>query len=90
MTGTASRTRITDVRTVGVPVTDQDRSLEFYAETLGFEVRRDASFGGMRWIEVAPVGATTSIALAASADGAPAMFSFRDPDGNRLYVVEQA
>ncbi|HEY3843039.1 MAG TPA: VOC family protein [Acidimicrobiales bacterium] len=63
-------TRITDVRTVGVPVTDQDRALEFYVDTLGFEKRLDVPLdGGHRWIEVAPAGATTSIALVAAHDG---------------------
>jgi catechol 2,3-dioxygenase-like lactoylglutathione lyase family enzyme len=40
----ATKTAITGVRTVGVPVTDQDRALEFYVEKLGFEeaVRRSA------------------------------------------------
>jgi catechol 2,3-dioxygenase-like lactoylglutathione lyase family enzyme len=64
-------TRITDVRTVGVPVTDQDRALDFYVDALGFEKRLDAPIGeGMRWIEVAPAGATTSIALVRPAEGA--------------------
>jgi catechol 2,3-dioxygenase-like lactoylglutathione lyase family enzyme len=59
-------TRITDVRTVAVPVADQDRALDFYVGKLGFEKRMDASFGpGRRWVEVAPPGASTSIALAA-------------------------
>jgi lactoylglutathione lyase len=63
-------TRITDVRTVGVPVTDQDRALGFYVDTLGFEKRLDVPLdGGHRWIEVAPAGATTSIALVASHEG---------------------
>ena len=38
-------TRITGIRTVGVPVTDQDRALEFYANALGFETRMDGSYG---------------------------------------------
>jgi lactoylglutathione lyase len=53
-----TKTRITDVRTVGVPVTDQNRALAFYVQKLGFEKRLDApveQFGG-RWIEVAPRG----------------------------------
>jgi lactoylglutathione lyase len=55
---------ITDIRTVGIPVTDQDRALAFYVDTLGFEKRLDAPISPtMRWIEVAPSGATTSIAL---------------------------
>ena len=124
----ANKTHITEVRTVAVPVTDQDRALDFYVDKLGFEKRLDATFGGdRRWIEVAPPGSSTTIALAplpqrgtagvdtgirlvtedAEADhaellargvdtdaqvlhfeGAPPMFSLRDPDGNLLYVVE--
>jgi catechol 2,3-dioxygenase-like lactoylglutathione lyase family enzyme len=59
----------TALRTVAVPVTDHDRALEFYAGTLGFEVRMDATFGGgRRWVEVAPAGASTTIALALGPD----------------------
>jgi catechol 2,3-dioxygenase-like lactoylglutathione lyase family enzyme len=58
-----TRTRITRMGTVAVPVTDQDRALEFYVVKLGFEKRRDLPFGPGRWIEVAPPGATTTIAL---------------------------
>jgi predicted enzyme related to lactoylglutathione lyase len=117
-----------DVRTVAVPVEDQDRAVAFYRNTLGCEVRMDAVLGGeMRWIEVSPTGANTSIALVASGEGLPTgvdtgirlvtgdaaadfealtsagvdmntdlllwegvppMFSFRDVDGNTLYVAE--
>lgn len=54
---------ITEVGRVTVPSADQDRSLAFYTETLGFETRVDETFadGKMRWIEVAPAGATTAI-----------------------------
>src|SRR5919109_1667427 len=69
----ASTTRITAVHTVGVPVTDQERALEFYVGKLGFEKRMDASFGpGQRWIEVAPPGAVTTIALVPTREGVPA------------------
>jgi len=65
-------TRITGVRTVSVPVTDQDRALEFYRDTLGLETRMDATFGGgQRWIELAAPGAPTTIALAQPAPGEP-------------------
>jgi predicted enzyme related to lactoylglutathione lyase len=65
-------TQINQVGTVGVPVTDQDRALEFYVDTLGFEKRIDAPFGeGLRWIEVAPADATTTIALAPAPAGTP-------------------
>ena len=57
-------TTITDVRTIGVTVSNQDDAVEFYVATLGFEKRLDAAISPtMRWIEVAPAGATTSIAL---------------------------
>jgi lactoylglutathione lyase len=122
-----TKTRITQLRTVGVPVADQTRALDFYAGTLGLEKRLDVPIGeGRRWIEVAPSGAATTIALVtekqnqptghdtgirlvtADADakhadllargvdadevlrwpGVPAMFAFRDPDGNTLEIVE--
>ena len=63
-------TTITDIRTIGVNVSDQDQALTFFTDTLGFETRLDAPISPTtRWIEVAPVGASTSIALNAS-DGA--------------------
>lgn len=65
---------ITGVRTVGVPVTDQDRALEFYVGRLGFDTRMDApveQLGG-RWIEVAPPGSATTIALVPAREGVPA------------------
>ena len=56
--------RITHVGTGVVPVADHDRALAFYTGTLGFEVRIDAPFApGQRWIEVAPPGGQTSLAL---------------------------
>jgi catechol 2,3-dioxygenase-like lactoylglutathione lyase family enzyme len=118
------KTAIQEVRTVGVPVTDQDRALAFYTDVLGFETKMDFRFGaGERWVEVAPPGGSTTIALMQSepdgvgvntqvrlqsedagadhatllAHGVDAdreliqypvqMFSFRDPDGNRLVIV---
>ncbi len=63
-------TRITRIGTVVVPVKDQNAALEFYIGTLGFEKRMDAPFGqGGRWIEVAPAGAATTIALVPVAEG---------------------
>jgi catechol 2,3-dioxygenase-like lactoylglutathione lyase family enzyme len=71
MTETRRMTHITRVGTVIVPVSDQDQALEFYLDTLGFEKRMDAPFGpGGRWIEVAPPGAATTIALIPRAEGA--------------------
>ncbi|MFC8922376.1 VOC family protein [Cellulosimicrobium sp. NPDC057127] len=66
-----STTHLTGVHTVAVPVADQDRALAFYTGTLGLEVRMDGELQeGFRWIEVAPPGATTSLALV-RADGRP-------------------
>ena len=57
-------TRVSKVANVIVPVADQDRALEFYTEALGLEKRVDLPFGdGNRWIEVAPSGADTPIAI---------------------------
>jgi len=121
---TETTTQITEVGTVLVTVSDQDRALEFYVGKLGFEKRLDGPSPAGRWIEVAPPGATTTIALVtaqgddahvslttkdAEADHAelrargvdadaevmrmgdyvPPMFSFRDPDGNTLRMVER-
>jgi catechol 2,3-dioxygenase-like lactoylglutathione lyase family enzyme len=126
MTKTGRSTHIGDVTGVAVTVADQDRAVEFYVGTLGFEVRRDVPMGtGGRWIQVARPGAQDTIALVAAegtksavdtgitlattdaeADhatlsdlgvdvdellrwpGVPAMFIFRDPDGNQLKLME--
>jgi len=66
-------TRISKVGTVVIPVADQDKMIEFYVDALGFEKRADVPFGnGYRWVEVAPAGAETTIALAPPPEGVPA------------------
>lgn len=63
------RTAISGISTVAIPVADPDRAVDFYVGTLGLEKRRDMPFGqGLRWIEVAPAGSTTTIALAPPGD----------------------
>jgi lactoylglutathione lyase len=122
----APTTTISDVGTVAVTVSDQDRALAFYVDTLGFEKRLDVPMpGGGRWLTVAPPGAAVSVALTAGTGaavgtdtgirfvvgdaaaehtslvdrkvdvdaviewpGVPPMFTFRDSDGNTLYVFE--
>ena len=118
---------ISDIRTIGIPVVDQEKALAFYVDKLGFETRLDVPMGeGARWIEVAPPGAAITVALIRAHDGlpagvetgirfttpdadtnhadflargidvddvlrwpgVPAMFAFRDQDGNGLEVVE--
>jgi catechol 2,3-dioxygenase-like lactoylglutathione lyase family enzyme len=47
-----------------LPHNDPEASLAFYRDTLGFEVRADVGYGGMRWITVGPAGQPgTSIVL---------------------------
>jgi catechol 2,3-dioxygenase-like lactoylglutathione lyase family enzyme len=59
--------QITQLATVVVPVRDQDRAIDFYVGTLGFEKRSDFTYDtGERWVEVVPHGALTSITLVAS------------------------
>ena len=37
-----------------LPHNEPDESLAFYRDTLGFEVRNDVGYSGMRWITVVP------------------------------------
>ena len=47
-----------------LPHTDPDAALGFYRDTLGFEVRNDVGYEGMRWITVGPANQPgTSIVL---------------------------
>jgi catechol 2,3-dioxygenase-like lactoylglutathione lyase family enzyme len=58
-------TRLREITLVCLPTTDQDRSIDFYVNKLGFEKRTDTPFGGgYRWVEVYPPSGTTGIALA--------------------------
>jgi predicted enzyme related to lactoylglutathione lyase len=64
---------ITQLANVIIPVADQDLALTFYAETLGLEKRADIPMGpGARWIEVAPHGAETPIAICPPGPGVTA------------------
>ena len=130
MSQVQSKLNLTKVGRVCVNVTDTDRSIDFYVETLGFEKVVDVPMGpGQRWVEVAIQGTPTTIALAPPRPGeaaggsqtgiildttdvdadhaalkaagvdvddevtrfdgpVPPMFWLRDPDGNRLIVVQ--
>ncbi|WP_040511257.1 VOC family protein [Gordonia soli] len=46
-----------------LPHDDPEASLAFYRDTLGFEVRNDVGYAGMRWITVGPPQHATSIVL---------------------------
>jgi len=124
----ATKTNITGVRTVSIPVDDHDTALRCYVDTLGFTTLRDnPTPNGGRWTELAPGNDDVIITLepaapnvtrgaigirfttedaeaahsklrAAGVDtdeilrwpGVPAMFAFRDPDGNAFSITETA
>lgn len=52
------------INSVFLPHSDPDASLAFYRDVLGFEVRNDVGYDGMRWISVGPPEQpTTTIVL---------------------------
>jgi predicted enzyme related to lactoylglutathione lyase len=56
---------IRGVKIVSIPVRNQDVSLKFYTEKLGFKVATDQEMapGGQRWIELMIPGSDTNLAL---------------------------
>ena len=60
---------ITELHTVALYVSDQERAKHFYVDLLGFELNADQpGMGGIgRWLEVAPAGAQTAFMLADAA-----------------------
>jgi catechol 2,3-dioxygenase-like lactoylglutathione lyase family enzyme len=49
---------------ISVPVSDQERAKHFYRDTLGFELVREEPMGPtQKWIQLAPKGCATTIAL---------------------------
>ena len=69
-----SDTIINRVGRVAVPVTDQDRAIQFYTETLGFELLGDTPYGedsDDRWVEVAPPAGGTALAIVPPRPGGP-------------------
>jgi catechol 2,3-dioxygenase-like lactoylglutathione lyase family enzyme len=62
---TTTKTGVEKIATCIIPVADVDAAIDFYVGKLGFEKRVDIPFGGAyRWVEVAPEGAETTVALA--------------------------
>ena len=59
---------ITQLKFVGIPVSDQDRALAFYTDKLGLELREDVTvpeMGNFRWLTVGVPGQETAITLMA-------------------------
>jgi lactoylglutathione lyase len=70
---TSERSQIVGIHTIGIRVVDQERAQRFYVDVLGLEVRLDRPLGsGARWIEVAPAGASVTLALELAQASAPA------------------
>src|SRR4051794_4286193 len=58
--------------TAFVPVSDQERALAFYVQTLGFGQGTDFTYAdGERWLEVLPPGGGVALSLVAQPEGAP-------------------
>jgi catechol 2,3-dioxygenase-like lactoylglutathione lyase family enzyme len=96
MAETGSKTVIDKVGRVAVPVSDQDRAIEFYTEKLGFELRTDTPYGdGDRWVDVAPAGAVTTLALVPPREGhsvgVPTNIGLtsEDVDADHAFLTEQ-
>ncbi len=70
---------ITHVANVSLFVKDQQKSLSFYVDKLGFEKRTDQEMGpgAPRWIEVAPKGSKTVIVLYKPTPKAPGSSTYR-------------
>ena len=60
-------TTTTTIATAMFSVSDQDAAIAFYTQKLGWELRSEVSFGdgddAGRWVEVAPPGSQTVLAL---------------------------
>jgi predicted enzyme related to lactoylglutathione lyase len=68
-------TTITSIATAMFSVSDQDAAIAFYTQKLGWELRSEVSFGdgadAGRWVEVAPPGSQTVLALNPPMGGQP-------------------
>ena len=69
---------MTTINTIGTAmfsVSDQDAAIAFYTQKLGWELRSEVSFGegadAGRWVEVAPPGSATVLALNPPMNGEP-------------------
>jgi lactoylglutathione lyase len=86
------KTTITDIHTVGIPVSDQEKALTFFIEKLGFEKRLDVRVGDtFRWVTVAAPGAVTSVALIADTNtGNDTGIRFTVPDAEAEHTAMRA
>lgn len=83
----------TNISNIGVAmftISDQDAAIDYYTNTLGWELRSDVAFGdegGNRWVEVAPPGSETRLALNPPMGGQPggSAIGVETPDVNAEY-----
>ena len=68
----------TSLHFIMIFVRDQERSLRFYVDQLGFRLIVDQPVAGIRWIEVAPPDGTANIALAQALPDSVATLVGRD------------
>jgi catechol 2,3-dioxygenase-like lactoylglutathione lyase family enzyme len=54
---------ISGVHQVVLEVEDQDRALDFWTQTMGFELSRDTPYGDERWLEVRTLDKAVSMVL---------------------------
>lgn len=83
------------IQIINVPVNDQDLAHDFYVGVLGLEVHADLSMGPHgRWLQVAPPGAATSLALTPATADSPAgsigglVFETNDIDAHVLRLTD--
>jgi catechol 2,3-dioxygenase-like lactoylglutathione lyase family enzyme len=73
MSQATSTLNLTKIGRVALSVTDTDRAIDFYVNTLGFEKIVDVPMGDAgRWVEVTLPNVETAIALAPPPPGKPA------------------
>lgn len=62
---------IKGIHQVVLEVDDQDRALEFWTKTMGFELAQDAPYGDERWLEVETPDKAVRLALVVRKEGPP-------------------
>jgi catechol 2,3-dioxygenase-like lactoylglutathione lyase family enzyme len=88
----STKTHLTRVGVVIVPVADQEKAIDFYTNILGFEVRNDVPMGpDARWVEVGPPGADTTVAVCPPPPGGATGdkqtgIAFQTPDIDALHA----
>ena len=87
---------ISSIHSATIIVSDQEKALDFYTNTLGFEKGMDAQMGpNMRYLTVVPPGATTMLVLGLESWGAACAgqetgISFVTPDIDATYETLSA